>query len=708
MKPNKFNKRIGIRTWMSSCVIFVTLSIIVNMIGYSVAIDVMTNEIQKNNENALFNVRSSCDAYFDELKASALSLLMSNTVAELNKSYLRPYERTMLATRILPDMIRAQENNEVFSIIFKDRGIGIAAHLGLCDLKLLYETTFKNFYESSEEWIEDVFSLTGDTLVTKGYENRNKEMFLIYNVPGIATSVSVVVQISRERVESLLGTVAANGGFSVLADENGTLIAGDNNVGNELVNANDIRKIKRLGRENYVVNALKSNSGKYNYVRFVPEGEHLKNINKVRTASVLGYVFCAMLVAFAYIFFHFHTENEKERETQIQKYKAYARKDTVKKILTGRLSDVDRNEFSEIDSLINSSRFMVMLFEILPEFDGTDARIREHEYYNNLYDYVYARLEIDKLNFLTSRNENTFTVLIGMVDADESDRIIALAEQICRTVSVDFEAEIRCAVSNTVDGFAQIHIAFEQAVETNALCMWENEKIVYLYSEAMAEAPELALVEIEKKLTAFLGCCDYEKAKSFVQEVMDENIPTAQMQTLLSQIMLTLLKTAEMNEGKVTEIQEMYIAFGRLGDASRFGAIKSLIIRFIDNLSMCMNVGSDEGTVVEKKYRDIKDYINENYADPLLDMNMIAEKFNIHKAWASQKFKQNIGVSIPEYIIKCRIEKAKSLLKTDMTIEQIVEAVGFSNKVTYCRLFKKYEGITSSQYRRILDKNKED
>ena len=89
-------------------------------------------------------------------------------------------------------------------------------------------------------------------------------------------------------------------------------------------------------------------------------------------------------------------------------------------------------------------------------------------------------------------------------------------------------------------------------------------------------------------------------------------------------------------------------------------------------------------------------------------MNVIAEHFNIHKAWASQKFKENIGMSIPEYIIKCRIDRAKQLLKTDMTIEQIVEAVGFSNKVTYCRLFKKYEGITSSQYRKILNNNIDD
>ena len=702
--PSKLNKRIGIRTWMSSCIIFVTLSIIVNMIGYSVAINVMTDEIKKNNEHALLNVRSSCDSYFDELKANALSLLMSNTVSEMNKSYLRPYERTVLATKLLPEMTRAQEHNEIFSLVLRDRGIGIAPHLGMCDLKLLYETTFKEFYESEEEWLEDVFSVTGYVLISRSTENIKNEMFLICNVPGIVSSALVIVQISREWVEKLLGNVSANGAFSILADENGILLAGNMNAKQELAASGDVRKIKKINRESYVVNTLKSKSGEYNYVRFVPSKMHLKNIQRVRTASVLGYVFCVMLVALAYLFFRFHTKAEKERETEVQRYKAYARKDTVKNLLSGKLSDVDTNEFSEIDSLINSSRFMVMLFEILPELEGFDVKIRESDYYNNLYDYVYARLEKDELKFITSKNENTFTVLIGMEDTDESETIISAVEHICITIKDDFDADIRCAVSNTVDGFSGIHIAFEQAVEANALCLWENEKIIYLYQEAMAETTELALGDTEKKLTAFLGCGDYEKAKNFVQEAMDVNVPIAQMQALLSQIMLTLLKTAEMYGGEVPEFQEMYIAFGRLGDASRFGAIRNLIIRFIDNLAVCINVDSVDRTVVEKKYQEIKEYINENYQNPLLDMNMISEKFNIHKSWASQKFKQNIGISIPEYIIKCRIEKAKILLKTDMTIEQIVEAVGFSNKVTYCRLFKKYEGITSSQYRRMLKK----
>ena len=67
-----------------------------------------------------------------------------------------------------------------------------------------------------------------------------------------------------------------------------------------------------------------------------------------------------------------------------------------------------------------------------------------------------------------------------------------------------------------------------------------------------------------------------------------------------------------------------------------------------------------------------------------------------------------MGVGISDYIVKCRIDKAKGLLKTNMNINQIAQEVEFSGKVVYCRAFKKYENITSTQYRKIVNANADD
>ena len=54
-----------------------------------------------------------------------------------------------------------------------------------------------------------------------------------------------------------------------------------------------------------------------------------------------------------------------------------------------------------------------------------------------------------------------------------------------------------------------------------------------------------------------------------------------------------------------------------------------------------------------------------------------------------------------EYIAKRRIQAAKELLTgTDRTIEDIAAETGFCTSSYFCKLFKKYEGITPTHFRK--------
>jgi transcriptional regulator GlxA family with amidase domain len=55
----------------------------------------------------------------------------------------------------------------------------------------------------------------------------------------------------------------------------------------------------------------------------------------------------------------------------------------------------------------------------------------------------------------------------------------------------------------------------------------------------------------------------------------------------------------------------------------------------------------------------------------------------------------------PAYGICCRIQVAKELLTgTSMTIEQIAAETGFCTASYFCKMFKRYEGITAVQFKR--------
>ena len=85
-----------------------------------------------------------------------------------------------------------------------------------------------------------------------------------------------------------------------------------------------------------------------------------------------------------------------------------------------------------------------------------------------------------------------------------------------------------------------------------------------------------------------------------------------------------------------------------------------------------------------------------------LDLNVayIAEKLSMSVSYLSRTFSSRMGEGILNYINKYRIEKSKQyLLNKDLTLESIIEMVGFSSCNTYIRVFKKYSGITPGKWR---------
>jgi len=92
-------------------------------------------------------------------------------------------------------------------------------------------------------------------------------------------------------------------------------------------------------------------------------------------------------------------------------------------------------------------------------------------------------------------------------------------------------------------------------------------------------------------------------------------------------------------------------------------------------------------------------YIEKNYATDisLEDMAAVACSSKYHFC---RNFKKITGYGPYEYLVKYRINKAKSLLKeTDISVGEIAEYVGFGSTSNFIQTFKKLEGLTPLKYR---------
>ena len=69
----------------------------------------------------------------------------------------------------------------------------------------------------------------------------------------------------------------------------------------------------------------------------------------------------------------------------------------------------------------------------------------------------------------------------------------------------------------------------------------------------------------------------------------------------------------------------------------------------------------------------------------------------------SKLFRQSTGVSPYAYVLECRVERAKSLLRDSMMgVLDIALAVGFSDQSHFSKIFRRATGVTPSAYRTIM------
>lgn len=84
-------------------------------------------------------------------------------------------------------------------------------------------------------------------------------------------------------------------------------------------------------------------------------------------------------------------------------------------------------------------------------------------------------------------------------------------------------------------------------------------------------------------------------------------------------------------------------------------------------------------------------------AEPLT-LDIIASNCFINKYHLCHSFKAVTGFSVMEYIIHCRVLKARELLRKGMRVQEVGETVGFRNNEHFIRTFGALTGTSPKRY----------
>lgn len=101
-----------------------------------------------------------------------------------------------------------------------------------------------------------------------------------------------------------------------------------------------------------------------------------------------------------------------------------------------------------------------------------------------------------------------------------------------------------------------------------------------------------------------------------------------------------------------------------------------------------------------KKITDsVKKAIEANYSDPDLSVEGIAKNAYINSCYLRKVFKKELNMTVCDYITGIRMSKAKELIESNnIKISYISEMVGYCDSNYFSKCFKKYFGISPSEY----------
>ena len=94
------------------------------------------------------------------------------------------------------------------------------------------------------------------------------------------------------------------------------------------------------------------------------------------------------------------------------------------------------------------------------------------------------------------------------------------------------------------------------------------------------------------------------------------------------------------------------------------------------------------------------EYIEDHYDEPL-SLTDLAKHFHFNPSYLSSLFTSHNKESFKEYLNKLRTDKASELLRENVApISEISSLVGYGDHSYFCKVFKKYTGLSPSHYRR--------
>ncbi len=293
--------------------------------------------------------------------------------------------------------------------------------------------------------------------------------------------------------------------------------------------------------------------------------------------------------------------------------------------------------------------------------------------------------------------------LIEVGDKKEKDLNIDQYDELCYHVKKYLNIKMAVGVGKTHKGLNKIWTSYKEAiVAIQNKFILGNKVIEFEKATTMNNNFGFYTSEVNETILINLRINDIKKVKEELNKVFEfiiSNRVSIDYTYAISMGLISLNLSYIIETGNTIDkiFGENFFPLEEIKKKKSIEELKNFIIDLYEKV----NIYSYKNKLTRSKIiaKDVKKFIDNNYQNQELNIDKIAKAVFVNSSYLRSTFKKEFNLTVIEYLTNIRMQKAKELLKSgNIKHAEIARIIGYKDSSYFSKSFKKYFGISPSEY----------
>ncbi|MFI2856474.1 helix-turn-helix domain-containing protein [Paenibacillus sp. JSM ZJ436] len=599
------------------------------------------------------------------------------------------------------------------------------------ELALHHDSTYR-----LEAFFNDIYPLHEDQQHDLLYSYHHKQYFPAQNVKiqGRTQRVipyfqtlghadqelgTLVIFLDHQKVQELLGGMnVSEGGSAYIMNSDGKLIAGlteDAEPAIIFTSETEGMLMPSDSTQNMLVTYTTSSRNGWKYILVQPKEVIWKKIDFIRNTTGIVLILGLVIGIFVSLLLAYRSSKPVSRllihrdqmQDQLMKQQVVLRSHVVERLLRGELEEEEIPRMIEHYKLeLLGPCFQVIILDCNPDEDSlVKSSLLESEERRIIAKKLVERIAGQSILFHDTEGGKVACLLSGTQESlaliqNQRDELFYDWDQVTAS------SRLLIAVGGQYESYMELSRSYEEAKDALFMKRWHPDHRFFIYGEFKRSFVGFDFpLDIEQRLNHLTKEGKGLEATEVLDQLFRKNIEELQQppdshRLFVYHLWGSFIKNLQHNfilsDDELKEIQTELNDLHLNEDLEPlFQKIKALYVKVAEQALL------DKKNRQEQVKLRMLDFIHETYGQSELSLRTFAEQFSMSEGYASQVFKELVGMNFFEFVEEKRMERARALLtNTDDTVNDIASQTGYMSSNTFTRAFKRKHAQSPTEYRK--------